>query len=187
MKSRKFSQRLFLATVLPRFAREQIIEARTRWRKQLDGDVRWVPPLQLFLSLRFLGELEVSKSKKLSNKLSKLCTSTSPIQLTIDKVGGSPNLEEATNLWLGLEASPELAELRNAIEQSCSELKISKDKKPFQPRIALSRTSGPLAVPELKIKSHLKGFKVKSISLFESRLGQNGPSYHVLRKFSLGG
>jgi 2'-5' RNA ligase len=185
MKPRKFSDRLFLAVVLPRFAREQIMEQRKKWRKQLKGDVRWVSPLDLFLPLRYIGELEMKKSKKLSSKLQKLCASTSPIQLVVDGIGTAPNAEEAKVIWLGLEQSTELAALRDGIEVSCTELKIARDKKPFQHRINLSRTSDPQAVPKLPIKQQLKGFKVKTISLMESRTGQNGPSYHVLRKFTL--
>jgi RNA 2',3'-cyclic 3'-phosphodiesterase len=185
MKPRKFTDRLFLAAELPRFARERIMESRKKWRKQLTGDVRWIPPLNLFLQLRYLGELERGTSKKLSARLEELCASTPAIQLAVDGIGVSPNSSEATQIWLGLEESAELTNLRNSIEDGCRSLKIGNDKKAFQHRINLSKTSEPQAIPELHIKQMLKGFKLKNIALMESRTGQNGPSYHTLRKFSL--
>ena len=144
------------------------MEARKLWRKQLQGDVRWVPPQQLFLPLRYLGELQVSKSKQLCRKLEQLCRETSPIQLSVDRIGGAPSDAEAQRLWLGFEPS-------NA------------DKKPFGYRLTLSRSSQPQTIPNLNVKNNLKGFKVKGISLIESRTGQDGPSYHTLRKFALSG
>ena len=185
MKSKKYSERLFLAIELPRFARDQLVEARKIWRKQLSKDVRWVPPLQLFLPIRYLGELPVSKSKQLCRKLEKLSRETSPIQLSVDQIGGAPSQEEAKRLWLGFEPSAELENFRKAIENCCRELKIEADKKPFESRITLSRSSDSQPVPKLQVKNHLKGFKVKGVSLIESRLGQNGPSYHPVRKFAL--
>lgn len=185
MKPRKFTDRLFLAAELPRFARERIMESRKKWRKQLQGDVRWVPPLNLFLKLRYLGELERKTSKQLSARLEELCAATPCIQLVVEGVGVSPNPAEATQIWLGLERSAELTNLRNSIEDGCRSLQIAKDKKPFQHRINLSKTSPPQAVGDLQIKNVLKGFRLKNIALMESRTGQNGPSYHTLRKFSL--
>ena len=187
MKSKKYSERLFLAVELPRFARDQIMEARKLWRKQLQGDVRWVPPQQLFLPLRYLGELQVSKSKQLCRKLEQLCRETSPIQLSVDRIGGAPSDAEAQRLWLGFEPSNELENFRIAIEGCCRELKIDADKKPFGYRLTLSRSSQPQTIPNLNVKNNLKGFKVKGISLIESRTGQDGPSYHTLRKFALSG
>jgi 2'-5' RNA ligase len=187
MKPRKFSERLFIVADLPRFVREQIVEARKVWRKQLSGDVRWVSPQNLFLPLRYLGELERSKSKKLSAKLEKACASIAPIQLVVDRTGASPSASEAKSIWLGLQHSKELKELQDLIEACCAELKIARDKKPFQSRINLSKTSEPQAVPELPIEQRLKGFKVQAISLMESRSGQTGPSYHIIRKFNLRG
>lgn len=184
VKSRKFSERLFLAVELPRFAREQIVELRKTWRKQLEEDVRWVPPLNLNLPLRYLGELDVSKSKQLCTRLDTLAQATPAFQLSVDKVSASPSHSEAKIFWLGLKDSQELRALLNGIEECCFQLRLPKDKKPFEPRINLSRTSEPQKLPPLQVKE-LKGFKVKNFVLIEGRLGQSGPTYHQLRKFEL--
>lgn len=187
MKTRKFSERLFLAVELPRFAREQIVLARKKWRKQLDQDVRWVPPLNLHLTLRYLGEVEVSKSKQLCSKLDHLSAETKAFLLSVDKVGASPSNSEAKSIFLRFEESPELQKFLQQIEGFCNELKLPKDKKPFEPKISLSRVFEPQPVPPLQIKPELKGFKLKNFALVESRLGQNGPSYYPLRRFELSG
>lgn len=185
MKSKKYSERLFLAVELPRFAREAIVEKRKTWRKQLEDDVKWIPPLNLRLVLRYLGEIEVSKSKQLCKKLETLAGGTKSFQLSVDSVGCSPSYTEATSLWLGFEQPEELIALLKEIGTICGQLKLPADKKPFEPRIPLSRTSDPQHIPVLSTKPEFKGFMVKSLALVESRMGPNGPSYHPLRKFTL--
>ena len=185
MKSKKYSERLFLAVELPRFAREAIVEKRKTWRKQLEDDVKWIPPLNLRLVLRYLGEIEVSKSKQLCKKLETLAAGTEAFQLSVENVGCSPSYTEATSLWLGFEQSEELRALLKEIGAICGQLKLPADKKPFEPRIPLSRTSDPQHIPVLSTKPEFKGFMVKSLALVESRMGPNGPTYHPLRKFTL--
>ena len=186
MGSRKYTDRLFLAIELPRFAREQILDKRKKWRKKIDWDVRWIPPLNLRLALRYLGEIEVSKSKQLCRKIETLTGKTPPFQLTVDQVGGTPTNREAKSIWLSFEETSELKGLLKGIETASKELQLPKDKKPFKPRITLSRlATEPQSIPNLTIKPEFKGFKVKSLALVESRMGQNGPSYHQLKKFEL--
>jgi len=185
VKSRKFSQRLFLAVELPRFAREHLVQGRKLWRKQMDADFRWVPPLNLHLTLRFLGELEVAKSKALSKSLDALGQATSPFQLSLGKIYAFPSAQEAKGLSLEVEPSSELSELLKSIEGHCKRLQIPRDKKPFQSQITLARSAEPQIVAPLKAPKDLRGFMVRNFTLFEGRLAQNGPTYHALRKFDL--
>lgn len=187
MDKRKYTQKLFLGIELPRFAREQIVIARKTWRKQITGDVRWVPPLNLNLVLRYLGELPVSKSKSLGKKLTQLSKEIKPFQMSVEGVGCVPNQKEAKSVYLGFEEPESLRLFRDQIEEYCLKIQIPRDKKPFVPRVTLGRSTEPQALPSLRIKPELKGFMVRNFSLIESRLGQNGPSYHQLRKFELSG
>lgn len=184
-KSKKYTEDLFLAVELPRFARERIMEARKTWRKQLAEDVRWLPAQSLFLPLRHLGEIPVSKSKQLSGKLQKLCAELPLIQLAVDKIEAEPTKDEARFVFLAMERSEELNALRTSIDAFCRELALEKSAKPVERRIALSKNSEPQKLPTLDIKKHLKGFKAKELSLVETRPGPKGPTYRTLKKFPL--
>jgi RNA 2',3'-cyclic 3'-phosphodiesterase len=187
VKNKKFSERLLLAVELPRFAREHLVQGRKTWRKKIDGDIRWLPPLNLHLTLRFLGELEVSKSKLLSKNLATLAADTPVFQVSIGKLCALPTPKEARVVCLTIEDSDHLLKLVNDIESACQQLQLPKDKKSFQSQITLARSSEPQEIPDLKLSPGLKGFMVKNFSLIESRLGQNGPTYHPLKKFELQG
>ena len=108
---KKYSDRLSLAIELPRFAREQILQSRKHWRKQLSADVRWTPPLSLHLSLRYLGELNVSLSKNLSKRLTNLVKETPIFQLSLKGVGASPSEKEAEFIFLEFSEPKELSDL----------------------------------------------------------------------------
>jgi len=185
MSKKRFTERVFVAVELPRFARETLAEKRKVWRKQLEQDVKWVPTQQLRLILRYLGELEVSKSKQFCKNLEAYAAICKPFQLSVAEIGCTPSREEAIALWLSFERSDELVRLRSEIDAICQRLKLPADKKPFESRITLSKTSEPQRIPSLSVKPDFKGFKVRSLSLVESKKGQNGPTYHVLRKFTL--
>ena len=185
MSKKRYTERVFIAVELPRFAREVLSEKRKVWRKQLDQDVKWVPTQQLRLILRYLGELEVSKSKQFCKNLEAYATICEPFQLSVADIGCTPSQEEATALWLGFERSDELLRLRSEVDAICQRLKLPADKKPFEARITLSKTSEPQRIPPLTVKPDFKGFMVRSLSLVESKSGQNGPTYHPLRKFNL--
>lgn len=187
MDKRKYTQRMFLGLELPRFAREQIVTARKTWRKQIEGDVRWVPPLNLNLVLRYLGELPVTKSKNLGKKLAQLSKQIKPFQISVVGLGYLPTQKEAKSVYLGFEEPEPLRLFRDRIEDYCQKVQIPRDKKPFEPRLTLGRATEPQNLPDLRIKPSLKGFTVRSFSLIETRAGQNGPSYHPLRKFELTG
>lgn len=187
MDKKKYTQRLFLSIELPRFAREQIVQARKTWRKQIEGDVRWVPPLNLNLVLRFLGELPVSQSKSLGKKLDQLSSQTKAFQMSVAGVGFLPSQMEAKSVYLELEEPEPLRLLREQIDEYCRKVQIPRDKKPFEPRVTLGWCSEPQSMPQLRIKPGLKGFMVRTYSLMEARQGQKGPSYHQLRRFSLSG
>ena len=122
MSKKKFTQKLFLAIELPRFAREQIMEARKTWRKQVKHDVKWVPPLNLNLALRYLGEIPVTKSKSLSKQLNKIASETKAFQISVDGVGTLPSQEEAKLVYLGFNEPKELTKLRGDIEEYCLKL-----------------------------------------------------------------
>lgn len=185
MRPTRYSERVFLAIELPRFARDTLLEKRKLWRKQLDEDVKWLPPLNLRLVLRYLGDLQVSKSKQFCTRLEKMLKEFGSFQVSTDKVGCTPSASEATSLWLGVDGGEKLHQLRVEIDGLCAQLKLPPDKKPFEPRIALSRTSDAQRVPTLTVRPELKGFVVKTVSLVETRTGQNGLSYHPRRRFSL--
>ena len=185
MEKKKFSSRLLLAIDLPRFAREAVGEARKRWRKKLKKDVKWLPPGQLRLNIRSLGEMPVSKSKALSKRLEQFAKNTPSFQLTVDSIGASPSEDEAVWFWLGFERTIELDHFLEAIDDECHKSRVWKDRIPFKPSFILGQGFEPQKLPDLEIKSQFKGFKVRGFALYESRPGAQGPTYHQLRKFTL--
>lgn len=183
--TKKFSQHLLLTIEPPRFLREALVRERKTWRKQLEQDARWVPALALHLTLRYLGELEVAKSKLLSKKLAATAATIEPFQVSLAGLGGHPSLEEGRTFYLSVVKSKPLKALVAAVEDCCKQLSLAKDKKLFESHITLARCKEPQSFTDLELPEELKGFTVRSFSLLESRSGPGGLSLHPLRRFEL--
>ena len=184
--TRRYSQQLLLTIEPPRFLREALVRERKKWRKQLEQDARWVPALALHLTLRHLGELEVSKSKLLSKKLTSAVAGIEPFQVSLAGLAGYPSLDQARTLFLDVNQCKPLKALLGAVEGCCRQLALGKAKHPFESRIVLARCKEPQSFAELELPPELLGFTVRSVSLLESRSGQNGLTLHPLRRFELG-
>ncbi len=183
-KPKRYTQKLSLAIEMPRFVREQLMANRKQWRKQLEHEVRWESPKSLRMPLRYLGELEIGRSKALCKNLAALAENLAVFQLTVERLGGTPHSRAAKSVWLSFFKSEELSGFLRKVEEVCREMRLPRDRKPFAPRVTLGRSIEPQDISALE--TELKGFKVKSFQLLESRQGPAGATYHTVRKFSLG-
>ena len=163
---------------------------RRGWRA---SEVRWVPPENLHLTLRFLGETAESGVAPLTAALDGVTAGTPPCQLTLGPLGAFPDVRRPRVLWLGLKGAgtAALRSLQRRIEERLTGLGWEREGRPFSPHLTLGRVrpgraAGPgegwtrAAVPEL-------AFRVDEVVLMRSDLRPDGARYSVLHRSPLGG
>ena len=163
---------------------------RRGWRA---SEVRWVPPENLHLTLRFLGETEESGVAPLTAALDGVTAGTPPCQLTLGPLGAFPDVRRPRVLWLGLKGAgtAALRSLQRRIEERVTGLGWEREGRPFSPHLTLGRVrpgraADPgegwtrAAVPEL-------AFRVEEVVLMRSDLRPDGARYSVLHRAPLGG
>ena len=121
--------RLFVAIDLP----EQVKEAVTGIVHRGVAGARWVPPEQLHLTLRFIGDCDERTFQEIRGGLSAL--KSAPFPLTIRGIGHFPPRGEPRVLWVGVEDSVELSTLQAKIEREIVSAGIEADKRRFSPHI----------------------------------------------------
>ncbi|HTY20569.1 MAG TPA: RNA 2',3'-cyclic phosphodiesterase [Geobacteraceae bacterium] len=165
--------RLFVAIDLP----EQVKEAVTGIFNRGLAGARWVPPEQLHLTLRFIGDCAERTFEEIRGGLS--APKSAPFPLTIRGIGHFPPRGEPRVLWVGVEDSVELSTLQAKIEREIVSAGIEADKRRFSPHITIARLKDtPLArithLEESNRQFSAAPFQVSEFYLYSSTLTREG-------------
>ena len=167
--------RLFVALDLPRSLRTRL----SFLGGGLPG-VRWVPPENYHVTLRFIGELPKWRAEEIDEALSNLRVPGFTLQLA--GVGAFSKAGRVTSLWVGAERTPALEHLQQKIETALHRAGIDRERRRFTPHVTLARLDG---APEAKVAAWVQSHNlfrsepiaIEHFTLFRSRLGKEQAAY----------
>jgi RNA 2',3'-cyclic 3'-phosphodiesterase len=132
---------------------------------ELAPDARWVNAESLHVTLKFIGEQKPEQVEAITMRLRGIRAKAPDIPFTGS--GFFPNARAARVFWLGIKASPELAELALSVDSAMAELGIPREERSYTPHLTLARRGRGSGAPGLR-----KGDKANlTFSLLEKRLG----------------
>src|SRR5215470_3497553 len=100
---------------------------------------KWVDPGNFHVTLRFIGEIGEDVAADVHGALSRLRARRFTLQIAGTGVFG----DKPRSLWAGIERSPELAGLRDKIEQALIRVGLPPEPRKFAPHITLARLRDP--------------------------------------------
>ena len=100
---------------------------------------KWVDPGNFHLTLRFIGEVSEDTAADIDETLLRIRGRPFTVQLAGTGVFGS---DKPRTLWVGTERSPELARLRDKIEQGLIRTGLPPEPRKFAPHVTLARLHG---------------------------------------------
>jgi len=182
--------RVFLAIPLHGIFPQEIENILRPFRREISG-VRWAEPRQVHLTLHFFGSVPAKEVELIHLFSKKVASLFSPFKLTLDRIGGFPNLEKPDIVWLGIEErAGRLLSLQKAIQGEVQTLGFRTEARPFQPHATIGRVKRksrdlgpllariPLALPTLeKTADHF--------ALYQSYCLPEGVRYEILEKYPL--
>lgn len=180
------TKRLFIGIELPNSLKSELSKAKARVEVDING--RWINPMNLHLTLKFLGDCDLSLVEHIDEILAKVAGSKAPFYLRTTEFGCFPSSNKARILWLGLAGDQRIERLQNEIEEATADLGFRAEKKKFHPHITLARFKHPGKIDLDKLNNLVKidrEFMVSFLNLYESILSPKGANYTVLRKFKL--
>lgn len=124
--------RLFVAIDFPDEIRGQLADLCLG----LPG-ARWVPEEQLHLTLRFIGEVDGDVFRNIREALR--AVRVEPFSLTLRGLGCFPPRGRPKVLWVGVDRSEPLVQLRNRVESTLVRLGLESEGRKFSPHITLAR------------------------------------------------
>ncbi len=190
MTTRKDTVRVFVAVGLSNEAREQLVDAVDRIHGEIPDGIQWARPDGMHLTLKFLGNIPVSRVAPLAECLGPVVAKAQPFPLQLAELGMFPNHRAPRVLWAGTSGDLEaLSNLQQAAENAITGLGHQAEERPFRPHITLGRPRRSLsdtrrarigqAVSELAPPTPVV-WKVESVEVMQSELHPSGARYTVL-------
>ena len=189
--------RAFIAIPLPTALKRQIETETESLRTQIDSRaVRWVAPQNIHITLKFLGDTEENRLKKLEKLLAEAMVEFSPFHLAVGGLGVYPHKGRPNVIWLGVEKNKNLLELQKRIEGLASQIGSVPERRRFSAHLTLGRVkrSGHHEKARIQIRQAIEAspqvdfgrIRVDAVHLFQSELTPQGAKYRSLFKAKLG-
>jgi 2'-5' RNA ligase len=175
--------RLFVALSLPEYVEDELAGLE----RGIPG-ARWVPPENLHLSLRFIGEVRESDAEDIDALLSGI--RARGFDLTFRSVGYFGTLQKAHTVWAGVERNDALNHLHDKVDRAVVRAGLPHEGRKFSPHVTLARIKGETG-------HHLANFlaehgtfrlgpvRIREFSLYASFLKTSGAVYERLADYAL--
>ena len=182
--------RAFLAVDPPEEIFREIIGIQERLKKTIKGDIRWVRPEGIHLTLKFFGYVYQSDVANISLVVKNNVAYMKTLMLNVRNVGAFPTTTRPRVLWLGIDGDTDpLISLQAEMDTGFQEYGFKKEDRPFRPHLTLARVKEPkgligLAEAVKKNGDYVAGsFSVSGLTLFKSDLKPTGAIYTKLSYF----
>ena len=168
--------RLFVGLDLPWELRERL----SALAMGLAG-VRWVPPQNYHITVRFIGEVPGYRAEEIDLALSAL--RGRGFELELSGVGTLEKAGRVTALWVGVARNPALDHLRGKVETALQRTGLEPERRRFTPHVTLARLGEAAAEPKLAgwVQAHnlfrSVPIRVSHFTLFSSQLGREQSVY----------
>ncbi|WP_417736924.1 RNA 2',3'-cyclic phosphodiesterase [Rosistilla oblonga] len=165
-----------------------------RLREPATG-VKWVDADNLHLTLKFLGDVDNIEVPDVCKALRKCCANAEPFSLSIQGIGGFPDLQRARVVWAGVEdQSSGLCPLAESIDIEMGKLGFKREFRDYTPHLTLGRLKKGsrlgedfIAAAEKEADTELGTIHVQEVHVFASFMDkhQKGPTYNVMDRVAL--
>jgi 2'-5' RNA ligase len=147
-----------------------------------------VPPKNIHITMRFLGNVTYDLIKKISNKIQEI--EFDSFHAEIKGIGVFPNITRPRVVWVGInKGSEKLIKIFNQIGPHLKKLGFHPDFKNFSPHLTIARVKSPKNKDRLidfvkkNSSCNLGDIKITSLKLKKSDLSRNGPIYTTIKQF----
>lgn len=187
--------RSFLAFELPIDIKNTVEEVLDQ-AKQHDLPIKWVPLMNIHLTVVFLGNIQEENIPVMGKGIEKSCSQTSHFHISLDNMGCFPNKRNPRVLWLGLKGEIErISFFRNELQNQLIPFGITPEKRPFRPHLTLGRFKKPNKKNALKVEKLMESHQkfngseqiIPELVQFRSDLRPSGAVYTRVASWPLAG
>lgn len=186
--------RSFLAFSLP-YEIKAVVERVQKDLKDTSGDVKWVRPSSVHLTVVFLGNVKEDTVPRLAGIVRSICAGFAPFKAAVKGTGFFPNPGRPRVIWLGLTGDLErMGLLRDRLQEGLSPFGIEPERRPFRAHLTLGRFRKGGSMNDRLVRT-MEGWaqvyspecQLSELVLFKSDLHPTGALYTALERFELTG
>ena len=184
--------RVFIAVPLDAALRDAAAGLRRHLNSTADM-LRWVPPENLHLTVKFLGEIAEGRLAKVANAVREAARRTRPFTITLTGAGAFPSARRPQVVWVGVsEGSDALVALARDLDAALYRMKFPRERRPFRPHLTVARVRPAGALPDLagplsSLGALVVGSQaVNALVVMESQLHPSGAIYRPIEEVGLG-
>jgi len=154
------------------------------------GHIRVVPPENLHITLKFIGDVDEEKMARITRITGESAANHKDFEYLMEnRMGAFPGIEKAEIAFIGLrEGAGKVKEVFNSLEQGLAEEGIKKEKRSFIPHITVARIKRPFNIEEaasVPFGFRMESMAVGSVTVYESILSRHGAKYINIGRFGL--
>jgi len=182
--------RTFIAVDLPSSVLDALGQVSQQLQEKLPGTpVRWVDFQKMHLTLKFLGDISTENIGMVEKILQSEASKHPVMEIGIGGIGAFPKMRHPRVIWIGVEAPPDLNDLRRGIEDGVARLGYNYDKYEFTPHLTLGRISRKASARDVRavgdvLHEFQVGFigvaRIDAVHLYSSDLRPEGAKYTCL-------
>jgi 2'-5' RNA ligase len=182
--------RTFIAVDLPPSVLDALEQITSQLQEKLPNTpVRWVDVQKMHLTLKFLGDISQENIEMVEKILLSEGAKRPVLEIGIGGIGAFPKMRHPRVIWIGVEAPPDLFDLRRGIEDGVARLGYNYDKYEFTPHLTLGRISRKASARDVRtvgdvLHEFQVGFigvaRIEAVHLYRSDLRSDGARYTCL-------
>src|SRR5262245_32157842 len=132
--------RTFIAVELEKGIRSRCVALQQSLGRS-GGEVKWVEPDNIHVTLLFLGEVDEREVHELCRAVCETCSGFEPFALSVEGLGCFPNARRPRVVWVGVGAgAARLVALHDALETPLLELGCyRREERRYTPHVTLGR------------------------------------------------
>ena len=155
--------------------------------------IRWVTPVNLHLTIKFLGDIAPSEMESLGRILSDTAAIHPMFDLLPQGIGVFPNIRRPRIIWAGIAGQTHILRfIWKSVENALVPLGFAAEKRPYRGHLTIGRVKTHMDQGRLvtALRTHQdfvsESFIVRRLVMFKSELCPNGPVYTKLWEMPLG-
>jgi 2'-5' RNA ligase len=180
--------RLFVALDLSDSVRDAVAQFSDKLRAEFPS-ARWTRIEGIHVTLKFIGEVSDERAVRIEDALSAV-HSDAPIEMKIRGAGFFPDERRPHVFWIGIDATPNLAEIAAQVETLLEALGVARESREFKPHLTLARIAESRGIEKLHDALNRCGpvdfgtVRTNEMHLYRSELGRGRAKYSRLKTFA---
>ncbi len=132
--------RVFIAVDINPEIRQELIRIHSELKSRIKGDLSWIEPENIHLTLRFLGQVTDEQLEEIKKIVEAISKKVKKFYMDLGAIGAFPDILNPRIIWVGIKFGfDQLNELNAELEDRLETINFAVGEKYFHPHLTIAR------------------------------------------------